>query len=88
MRPLYSESEVDNHRFAIYHPHYKENSGMTESAYDLFLLQPPPKIHEIRWICGKDNPANAMTKTLLNLALKEIISTNKATIKLEGWVKQ
>ena len=26
MRPLYGEPEADNHRFAIYHPHYKENN--------------------------------------------------------------
>ena len=24
MRPLYDELEADNHRFAIYHPHYKK----------------------------------------------------------------
>ena len=88
MRPLYGEPEADNHRFAIYHPHYKENSGMTESAHDPFLLRPPPEIDEIRWICGEDNPADAMTKASPNSALERIISTNKATIRLEGWVKQ
>ena len=26
MKPLYNELEVDNHRFAIYYPHYKEDN--------------------------------------------------------------
>ena len=46
------------------------------------------KIDEIRWICGKDNLANAMTKASPNSALERIISTNKATIRLERWVKR
>ena len=46
------------------------------------------KIAEIRWICGKDNPADAITKTSSNLALEKIITTNKVTIRLEEWVKQ
>ena len=37
----------------------------------------------IRWIYGKDNQANAMTKASPNLALERIISTNKATSRLE-----
>ena len=46
------------------------------------------EIDKIRWICGKDNPANAMTKASPNLVLERIISTNKAIIRLEGWVKR
>ena len=38
MRPLYGEPEADNHRFTIYHPHYKEKPGMTKSAYDHHLV--------------------------------------------------
>ena len=38
MRPLYGEPEADNHRFVIYHPHYKEKPGMTESAHDHHLV--------------------------------------------------
>ncbi len=30
MRPLYGKSKVDNDRFDIYHPYYKEKLGMTE----------------------------------------------------------
>ena len=44
MKPLYSESEADNYRFAIYHPNYKEKPGMTESAYNPCLLQPSSKL--------------------------------------------
>ena len=43
MRPLYGKPEADNHRFGIYHPHYKEKPGMTESAHNPFLCQPPLK---------------------------------------------
>lgn len=46
------------------------------------------EIDEIRWIHGKDNSANAMTKVSLNLVSKRLILTNKATIGLERWVKQ
>ena len=46
------------------------------------------EIDEIRLICGKDNTADAMTKTLSNSALERIIITNKAIIRLEEWVKQ
>ena len=45
------------------------------------------KIDEIRYICDKDNPINAMTKASPNLALEKIISTNKVTIKLERLIK-
>lgn len=46
------------------------------------------KIDGIRQICGKDNPADVMTKISQNLALKEMITTNKAAMRLERWVKQ
>ena len=46
------------------------------------------EINEIRWIFGKDNPADAMTKASSYSALKKIITTNKSTIRLEVWVKQ
>ena len=42
---------------------------------------------KIRWIYGKDNPADAMTKALPNSVLERIISINKPTIRLEEWVK-
>lgn len=46
------------------------------------------EIDEIRQICGKNNPADAMTKISPNAILKEIISTNKTTIRLIIWVKR
>ncbi len=46
------------------------------------------EIDEMRWICGKDNTADAMTKASPNSGLEGIISTNKGTIRLEGWVKR
>ena len=42
------------------------------------------KIDKIKWIYGKDNPTNAMTKTSSNLVLEGIISTNKETIMLKS----
>lgn len=46
------------------------------------------EIDEIRWIYGKNNPANAITKASPNLALEGIISTKKKTMRLKKWVKQ
>ncbi|KAJ4159560.1 uncharacterized protein LMH87_008458 [Akanthomyces muscarius] len=43
---------------------------------------------EIRWINGDDNPADAMTKTTPNKALKGLIDTNKMTIRMKGWVER
>ena len=41
------------------------------------------EIDKIRWIYGENNLADAMTKTLPNLTLKSIISTNQTTIGLK-----
>lgn len=45
-------------------------------------------IDEIRWIYGKDNPADAMTKTNPCAALKELLRKNELTVRLEGWVER
>ncbi len=45
------------------------------------------EIDEIRQIYDKNNLADIMTKASLDLALKRIIIINKATIRLERWVK-
>ena len=42
------------------------------------------EIDEIRWIYGKNNQAEAMTKASQNLVFESIITTNKATIRLEA----
>jgi hypothetical protein len=46
------------------------------------------EITEIRWIDGKDNPANAMTKSTLNKALEKLIDTNQLGVRVEGWVQR
>jgi hypothetical protein len=44
------------------------------------------EISEIRWINGKDNPADAMTKGTANESLEHLVSTNQLTVRLEAWV--
>ena len=46
------------------------------------------ELYEIRWINGKDNPADAMTKANPNKTLETLIDTNSITIRVEGWVKR
>ena len=44
------------------------------------------EISEIRWINGKDNPADAMTKAKPNHALQEFIDSNRLRVRVEGFV--
>lgn len=44
------------------------------------------ELTEIRWIDGRDNPADAMTKDKPNNALEKLVSTNKLTVRVDGWV--
>ena len=44
------------------------------------------EIFEIRWINGKDNPADAMTKSNPNKALETFVDANHLTVRVEGWV--
>ncbi|CCU78396.1 (conserved with many other fungi) [Blumeria hordei DH14] len=46
------------------------------------------EMQEIRWINGNDNPADAMTKSICNTALKKFMDSNKLNIRVEGWVKR
>ena len=46
------------------------------------------ELDEVRWINGADNPANAMTKASPNRALETLVSNNKLTVRLEGWVQR
>ena len=46
------------------------------------------EITEIRWIAGKDNPADACTKRKPNQALEKLISTNELTINIEAFVQR
>ncbi len=41
MKLMHDVSEASTTLYAIYHPHYKEKSGMTKSAYKPSLLRPP-----------------------------------------------
>jgi hypothetical protein len=43
---------------------------------------------DVRWIEGKDNPADAMTKTTPNTALKRFLDTNEVDVKVDGWVER
>lgn len=46
------------------------------------------EISEVRWINGKDNPADAFTKKAPNQALETLISTNKLRIRVEAFVER
>ena len=46
------------------------------------------EIAEIRWIDGKDNPADAITKLNANKSLERLITTNQLEIRMEGWVNR
>ena len=46
------------------------------------------EIYEIRWINGADNLADAFTKKGNNGLLKRFIDTNKANIRIDGWVER
>ncbi|KAK6211233.1 hypothetical protein QIS74_10497 [Colletotrichum tabaci] len=44
------------------------------------------ELHEVRWINGSDNPADAFTKASPNQALEGLISNNEINVRMEGWV--
>jgi hypothetical protein len=46
------------------------------------------ELHEVRWIHGNDNPANAFTKASPNRSLEQFVTNNEATIRVEGWVSR
>jgi len=46
------------------------------------------EITEIRWIDGKDNPADAMTKSTPNKALEKFMDSNQLNVRVEGWVQR
>lgn len=46
------------------------------------------EISEIRWVNGKDNPADAMTKATPNGALETLITTNELMVRVEGYVQR
>jgi len=44
------------------------------------------ELMDIRWIDGRDNPADAMTKSGPNNALEALINTNELELRVQGWV--
>lgn len=46
------------------------------------------ELRDIRWIDGRDNPADAMTKAASNTALEELINTNEIELRVQGWVSR
>jgi hypothetical protein len=42
---------------------------------------------EVKWINGKDNLVDAITKVKLYQALKTLINTNKLNLKVTEWVE-
>jgi hypothetical protein len=46
------------------------------------------EINEIRWINGKDNFADAITKEKPCLALKQLINSNQITLQTKGYVER
>jgi hypothetical protein len=46
------------------------------------------EIMEVKWICGEDNPVDAMTKVKLCQAFRTLIDTNKLNLKVMEWVER
>jgi hypothetical protein len=46
------------------------------------------ELKDIRWIDGRDNPADAMTKTTANASMEQLINTNKLELRVQGWVNR
>jgi len=45
------------------------------------------EIIEVKWINGRDNPADIITKAKPYQALKTLIDTNKLNLKVTEWVE-
>ena len=46
------------------------------------------ELSEIRWIYSTSNPADAITKSITNPSLETLITRNRITIKIQGWVQR
>ena len=46
------------------------------------------EVAEVKWIKGKSNPANAITKSKASNALKTLINTNTLQLEVEEWVER
>ena len=58
---------------------------------DLMCLRQAYKrklIHDVIWIDGESNPADAMTKSKACSSLRELIDSNKVDLKITEWVER
>ena len=46
------------------------------------------EITQVKWIDGKSNPADSITKSKPTNALKNLINTNKIDLQVQEWVKR
>ena len=46
------------------------------------------KIIEVRWIRGKGNPTDSITKTTPNKSLQTFLNTNQLSVEVEAWVEK
>jgi hypothetical protein len=46
------------------------------------------ELKDIRWIDGRDNPADSMTKSGSNNAIEVLIDTNELELRIQGWVNR
>jgi hypothetical protein len=47
------------------------------------------ELKDIRWIDGRDNPADAMTKATANASMEQLINTNnELELRVQGWVNR
>jgi hypothetical protein len=46
------------------------------------------EIAQVKWIAGKSNPADSMTKLKPMNALKNLINTNKIDLRVQEWVER
>jgi hypothetical protein len=42
------------------------------------------ELKDIRWIDGRDNPADAMTKATANASIEQLINTNELELRVQG----
>jgi hypothetical protein len=46
------------------------------------------ELMDIRWVDGRDNPADSMTKAGCNSAMETLINFNELELRLQGWVNR
>ncbi|KAF1827998.1 hypothetical protein BDW02DRAFT_335885 [Decorospora gaudefroyi] len=46
------------------------------------------ELKDIRWIDGRDNPADSITKANANTSIEQLINTNELELRVQGWVNR